>query len=75
VLAIFSVMFIAAIIALARSARDAEVFHTRFFVSNAGPLIQSGNCIAHVGEASMTIAGTNASVRILKLHSIFWCCD
>jgi len=46
-----------------------------FFVSNAGPLIQSGNFIAHVGEANMAIAGTNAIVSILKLHSIFWCCD
>jgi hypothetical protein len=70
-LAIFSVIFIAAIIAFARSVGNAEELHTRFFVSTTGPLIQSGNCIVHAGEASMAIAATNAVVRILKLPSIF----
>lgn len=65
-LAIFSVMFIAATMALARSAGEAVVLHTRFFVSSAGPLAQSGNCIVHTGEASAAIADRDAIARILK---------
>jgi hypothetical protein len=67
-LAIFSVTFIAATIAFARFAGAANVLHTRFVVSNLGPLTQSGNCKAHTGEASTAIAATDVIGRILNLE-------
>ncbi len=69
-LAIFSVMFIADTIAFARAAGGAEVLHTRFVVSNAGPWMQSGYCIVHTGDASVAIAAKDAIVRILKPRAI-----
>ena len=62
----FSERVIAATIDFARFAGEADVLHTRFFVSKMGPLIQSGNCIAHTGDASVVIAATDATKRILK---------
>ena len=52
--------------AFARFAGEADVLHTRFFVSNMGPLIQSGNCIAHTGITSVAIAATDVTKRIFK---------
>jgi hypothetical protein len=62
----FSLMFIAATIALARSAGEAAVLQTRFVVSNAGPLTQSGNCIVHAGDASTAITAVDTIVRIFR---------
>ena len=69
-LAIFSVMFIAAIIAFARAAGDAEVLQTRFDVRRTGPLMQSGNCNVNPGDASMAITAKDVSVRIVKSDDI-----
>ena len=68
--AIFSVMFIAETMARARSAGGAVVLQTRFEVSSAGPLMQSGNCMLQTGDASTAIAAADAIARILKLGLI-----
>jgi hypothetical protein len=64
----FSLMFIAATIALARSAGDAVVLQTGFVVRSSGPWMQSGNCIVHAGETSKATTAVDAIVRIFGLE-------